>query len=301
MKTFKLPLLPIFLFNQAGPNDYVFVHNGGKLKKEGLGQSAWVFPRTTIAVVPTTQQKQAFEYQLVSKDGQTFAVSGEIIYEINPKLAASKLDFTVDPLSGEPKTDALAEAGESTTNLLRTHFLKFAALRDIKDLNNARHDLEGEIQKVAAELPVAPNGVKIIQVAVARSEPADPKIAAALRAQVAEKLLAEADKALAERQKEAEKNRLEQLLQRADTDLRVETERVKAIEARLANEKTEAAAHAANAKLELQTFAGMTPAELLATAIRTNPNIRTVNIVPEMLIAASAAPKEVEAGAAIAQ
>jgi SPFH domain / Band 7 family len=283
MKAIKLPLIPVFLFNQAGPNDYVF--KGGELAKQGLGLSTWVLPRTTVAVVPTTQLKKAFEYQLVSQDGQGFTVTGEIVFEIDPKIASKKLDFTVDPLSGQPKTDAIVEAGESTANILRPHFLKFAAARDIKALNNARHELEDQIQQVVGGLPASATGIKIIQVAVARSEPADARIAAALRASVAEQLLGEADAALAERQKKAEEYRREQLIQKAETDLQVEKERVKAIEARLENEQKEAKARAENATLELAPFKDMSPALVLANALRTNPNIRTINIVPELLMA----------------
>ncbi len=283
-KTIKIPLLPIQLFALAGPTDRVFAYRGGRLVKQGMGVTAWVFPTTSIAVVPTARQKQAFEFEIYTKDNQGFRVAGEITFEIDPDIAAKCYDFTVDPATGDPKTEAIGEAGENAVNILRPHFLKFAAGKTIEELTGARHELEGQIQAVIAALPAATNGVKIVQVAVAKGEAADNKIGQALRAKVAEELLAQADTATAERQKKAEENRREFLIQQANTNLQVEEKRTAALAARIKNDEAEAKARGEAIRLELEPFTKIQPAVLLAYALQKN-GVGPVTITPDFLAA----------------
>jgi len=266
----RIPILPLHLFVGATPTDEVFVYKGGKLQKQGRGLTTWCGPRTNIAVIPTTQQKKAYQFVLVSSDGQDFTVAGEITYVINPDVAISKYNFAVDTFSGVPITDAIREAGESTVNALRPHFLKFGAGKAIKELNAARHELEQNIQEVVQTMSQTGAAVTIIQVSVAQSSPAT-NIAQALQATVREQLLTEADKALALRQTEAETSRRAQLLQKVETDKLHEAARSGAIDAKLANDKKEAVAFGANELEKLKPFENMSPAMVLAHALRTQP------------------------------
>jgi hypothetical protein len=282
--TIKIPLLPIQLFTLAGPTDRVFAYRGGRLVKQGMGITKWVLPTTSIAVVPTARQKQAFEFEIYTKDNQGFKVAGEITFEIDPELAVKCYDFTVDAATGEHNTEAVREAGENAVNILRPHFLKFAAGKTIEELNGARHELEGQIQAVVAALPAATNGVKIVQVAVAKGGAADVKISLALGAKVAEQLLAQADTATAERQKQAEENRRGLLMQQADTNLKVEEKRTATLAVRIKNEEAEAKARGEAIRLELEPFAKIPPTVLLAYALQKN-GVGPITITPDFLAA----------------
>lgn len=266
----RIPILPLHLFVAAAPTDEVFIYKGGKLKKQGRGVTAWCGPRTNVVVIPTTQQKKAYQFVLVSSDGQDFTVAGEIPYVINPDAAISKYNFAVDSVSGVPVTDAIREAGESTVNELRPHFLKFGAGKAIKELNAARHELEENIQKVVQTMSQRDAAVTTVQVSVAQSSPAT-NIAQALQATVREQLLTEADKALALRQTEAENSRRAQLLQKVETDKLHEAARSGAIDAKLANDKKEAVAFGENEREKLKPFENMSAAMVLAHALRTQP------------------------------
>ena len=96
--------------------------------------------------------------------------------------------------------------------------------------------------------------------------------------------MAQADKATAERQREAEESRRNQLIQQADTVLQVEEKRAKGLEAKIANDQKQATANAEAIRLELAPFKELNPAVLLGYALQKN-GIGPVTITTDMLAA----------------
>ena len=223
----------------------------------------------------------------MSKDGQSFIVTGEFSFKIDRGLAPEHYDFTINPTTNVYDSDPIKLLGESVVNGMRAHFLKFAASLDIKDLNNQRHELETQVSAILAGNPNIILGAQLKGVAITGAAP-DPKIAAALMASVSEKLLSEADEAIAVRAKAAEMNRRSSLLTKVETDKLHEDARKSVIEAKIENERIESEAKKAHALDELAPYVNMSPALVFAHALR-NKNVDNLTITSEFFQALAGA------------
>ncbi len=94
-----------FCFYKAGPTDHAVKFVAGTKRKEGLGAMYLVGPRTTVVVVPTTDQAVTFMFTERTSDGQELAVQGEIHLKLDVEAILKRRDYSVDPKSGNYLSD----------------------------------------------------------------------------------------------------------------------------------------------------------------------------------------------------
>ncbi|MBX3421746.1 MAG: hypothetical protein KF752_09350 [Pirellulaceae bacterium] len=87
-----------FRYLKTPPTTYVIHFSGGKIRREGAGQSFFYFaPFATIVTVPLASVDVPFAFTEVSADFQDVMIQGELTYRIvQPKRVAEVLDYSVD-------------------------------------------------------------------------------------------------------------------------------------------------------------------------------------------------------------
>lgn len=81
-------------FVKAQPNEYLVVGRGGKITSYGQAASAFIWPRSTHVLIPSTQQEAPFEMTQESKDCIPLRFKGIVIYHIaDAEHAARQFNF----------------------------------------------------------------------------------------------------------------------------------------------------------------------------------------------------------------
>lgn len=255
-------------FRGAGATGNVFFLSGGKAVDKGLAYSGFVFPNTTVAVVPTTAQILDFDVDARTSDKQSVTIAGNIKVTFSPAVAISKFDFTVN------KDGAYLSSWEQA---LRAFVVEqvFAPLRkkardlDIKSAIQSHKEFEDEVKAslIAANSPLAALGIKFESSSIAKVEADDGEVEKAIGSKERQEMLTESDKALNERRLKAVENERGVKQYEADTKLELEKKQGELLDEQAKNKEKEATADAKATEIRLAPLKEVEAGKLIGAAI----------------------------------
>jgi len=282
----KLP----FCFYKAPPTDHLVKFVAGQKKAEGVGRWFFVGPRTTLARVSTTDLPVTFVFNELTKDGQDVCVQGEIEVRLDIASILARRDFSIDPDTGDYLSDDPEKVGEEVAHALQTFVRREVIGKDLKTVLAEIADLEKTVLKAVSENPLTFTdlGVKVVKLFITGVKPANPDLRRALEAEARERMLAEADKAIADRRMDAAKSDRSLREYEADTAEKLEKRRKELIEASNANLISQAVAEAEATEKRLAPYNAMDSGMILALGIKeiaTSGRVGQFNLTPDFLTA----------------
>jgi len=211
-------------FIKSQPTVHLMQFRGGRVVREGAGQSFWYFaPSSTLVAVPLASQDRPFILELTTADFQSVVVQGQVTYRIaSPQHVAALMDFSLAAdgerhRSEDPKRlgDRVAMQAEVIVQqAVQALALKQALRASALIARRAREEL-------AAQPEIAALGLEILGVAISGVQPT-PDIARALEAEAREANLKSADDAIYARRMAAVENERAIRQNELDTEIAVE-------------------------------------------------------------------------------
>ncbi|GAA2820004.1 SPFH domain-containing protein [Kribbella solani] len=114
---------------RANPTTHVRHLRNGKLAHEGPGQAFWFRAlNSSLSEVPIDDREQPLLFHGRTADFQDVAVQASVTYRVtDPELAASRLDFGIDPDTGLWRSTPLEQVGGLLTELAQQTALDLLA------------------------------------------------------------------------------------------------------------------------------------------------------------------------------
>jgi hypothetical protein len=276
------------LFRASGATGHVFLLKNGKTRNRGLAYSGFIGPMTTVAVVPTVPQILNFAVDGRTSDKQIVSVSGDLKVTLDPAVAITKFDFTVEPGRGS----YLSPWQESLQGIVVERIL--GPVRDklkgmsVEEAIRSHKDIEEVLKKEIENSSLSEKGVVIDSCSVQEVEAVDDEVGSSIGAKERQTMLVEADKALHDRRiKAAENDRAVQTYE-AQTKLKLEEERGNLLEELGKNKKKEAEDDAAAMEVRLGPLASVDAGKILGASLMEmakGGRIGNLVISPELLAA----------------
>ncbi|MFF9404746.1 SPFH domain-containing protein [Streptomyces anandii] len=187
---------------RSAPTAHIRHHRSGRLVHDGTGLS-FRFRALTAALseVPVDDRELAMTFHARTADFQDVTVQATVTYRIgDPALAATRLDFSIDPDTGVWRGAPLEQLGTLMTEPAQEHALAVLARMP---LSAALVDGVSAVrERVAAGLAAEPRlpatGIEVVAVRVVALRP-EPEVERALRTPAREQIQQEADRATYER------------------------------------------------------------------------------------------------------
>ena len=279
-----------FRFYKAGPADYVVKFVSGKRTAEGKGRWFFIGPRTTIARIPATDLPQSFAFTELTADGQQVIIQGELQVRLKADRILERRDFTVDAATNRYLSNDPDKVGEEVAHALQSRVRREVQDRSLKDALTSSAAIETSVLaavRTGAAI-FADLGVEVVNLFVTGVAPANPDLKKALEAEARERMLAGADKAVAERRQAAAASDRSLKEYEADTTRLLEVQRAALLKERNTNLLAEAEADAEAVRKRLTPYRDIPASTLLALGIReiaTSGRVGQFNITPEILAA----------------
>src|SRR5947207_8476328 len=88
---------------RSTPTRWIRHTSAGKVRREGVSQSFWYRPLTAVlSEVPVNDRELPLLFHARTSDYSDVTVQATVTYRItDPAVAASRLDFSVDPRTGD--------------------------------------------------------------------------------------------------------------------------------------------------------------------------------------------------------
>jgi regulator of protease activity HflC (stomatin/prohibitin superfamily) len=111
------------------PTSWVRHHVGGKVRREGIGLSFWYRPLTAVlSEVPVADRELPLLFHARTSDFADVSVQATVTYRVaDPALAASRLDFSIDPDSGAARARPLEQVATLLAELAQQPALDLLA------------------------------------------------------------------------------------------------------------------------------------------------------------------------------
>jgi regulator of protease activity HflC (stomatin/prohibitin superfamily) len=320
-----IQIYPLVRHLRGTPTGHVRHLRSGKLVHDGTGLSFWFRPLTAVlSEVPVDDRELPLLIHARTADFQNVTVQATVAYRIvDPAIASSRLDFSIDPLSGSWRSNPLEAIAALLTELAQQHTIDLLASLPLLEALNATAAVRDRVQTgLDGDPRLRDTGLAVVGVRVIAVRP-EPEVERALQTPTREGVQQDADKAMferravaVERERAISENELqsqielaireEQLVaQRGQNERRraEETAAASAIEAasKADRERTLAASQAdatrlvgvADAEAEtakLLAYRDVDAQTLLALALRELagqlPEIGTLNLSPDLLTTA---------------
>ncbi|MBV8210198.1 MAG: SPFH domain-containing protein [Burkholderiaceae bacterium] len=221
-------------FVKTQPTVHLMQFRGGKVVREGAGQSFFYYaPTTTLVAVPVASRDRPFILELVTADFQAVTVQGQVTYRVkDPRRTAAMMDFSLGKglkyVSEDPKrlddrvamqVEVIVQRGVQGLDL-KTALRSAAAIA---------HACEGEL---ARQAEIAALGLEILGVSIIAIKPT-PDIGRALEAEAREANLKGADDAIYKRRMSSVENERSIRQNELDTDIAVEQKKRQIREAQM--------------------------------------------------------------------
>jgi regulator of protease activity HflC (stomatin/prohibitin superfamily) len=270
-----------FRYLKSRPTDYVILYSGGRLRRQGVGLSGFVYmPFATAAAVPTDARDEIFAVEAMTADYQTITIQGLISFRIkDAAVAAQRQDFSINLASGAHTSEPMKQIVERLRAIAQTA-CRDALVRSTLDaaLNKSDELAQVIMRGIAEDKRLAGDGIGVDRVLVLALKPT-PEIKKALEANLREQLLRQADAAMFERRRAVtadehdlklrEEASKRELAERAlANEQALETERRKVAEANAETKKVEATAEAEAARIRLKPWVEIAPSHIYAMAFR---------------------------------
>lgn len=187
----------------GSPTDYVVHLRRGEVAHQGVGQSFWFRPTTSVlSEVPVTDQELPVLFHAITRDQQDVTVQANITFRFaDPVLASQRLDFGIFPVAGESGKGG----GREQVDVIVGQLAQSLAV-DVVATLELTAALETGVARVREALTaglgddtrLSSTGVEVLGVRVLAVRP-EADVEKALQTPVRERLQAEADRATYER------------------------------------------------------------------------------------------------------
>src|SRR3954469_13588053 len=174
----------------------------GKVRHAGTGLSFWFRPLSAVlSEVPVADRELPLLFHARTSDFQDVAVQATVTYRLaDPALAASRLDFSIDPTRGGWRSTPLDQVAGLLTETVQQHSLALLAAMPLTEaLVTGQENLHTTVgAAVTADARLAETGIAVVALGVVAVRP-EPEVEKALRTPAREQVQQEADRATYER------------------------------------------------------------------------------------------------------
>jgi regulator of protease activity HflC (stomatin/prohibitin superfamily) len=194
---------------RSDPTAFVLQLRAGRVKRSGAGVSFWFRPSTAaLAEVPMDDREQALMFQARTSDFQLVSVQATVTYRVSdPVVAATRIDFGIDPRTGQWNARPLERLGGLLTELAQQPALEYLAGLPLADALG--HGIGPVRQRVAEQLAddqrLVERGLSVTDVRIVAIR-AEADLERALQTPTREQVQQEADRATFERRAVAVEN-----------------------------------------------------------------------------------------------
>lgn len=304
-----------FLFGKhlrATPTNHIVHSRRGRVVHSGAGISFTFFPlNAAISEVPTAEAELSVLFGARTLDFQEVSVQATVTYRFaDAQIAASRIDFAIDPYQGAWLGKPLEQVGTRTTELAQQYAVEHISSVRLVDLLGAGIPAVRDVTSTGliADARLAETSITVIGVRIVSIRP-QADLERALEVPVREQVQQDADKATferralaVERERAIAENELQSKIELAKREeLLVAREGANArkrateeaarerIETEVRAESTRALglASADAEKAHLAAYKGVDPAVLTAVSVQSIaehlPAIGTLNLTPDVL------------------
>jgi len=191
---------------RSQPTAYIRHQRKGKVVREGAGLAFWFRPLTAaLSEVPVDDREQPLLFHGRTVDFQDVTVQATVTYRVvNPAVAATRIDFGIDPEAGRWTANPLDQLGGLLTELAQQHALDLLAHMPLRQalaegLTTVRQRID---EGLAGDVRLAETGIGILDVRVVALR-AEPEVERALQTPTREAVQQDADRATYERRADA--------------------------------------------------------------------------------------------------
>lgn len=178
----------------------------GKVVHEGAGVAFWYRPlAAALSEIPVDDREQPLQFHGRTLDFQDVTVQANVTYRVvDPALAATRIDFGIDPDRGTWRTTPLEQIGGLLTELAQQHALDLLAGMPLtRALAEGMTAVRERISEgLDADQRLAETGLGVVDVRVVAVR-AEPEVERALQTTTREQIQQEADRATYERRANA--------------------------------------------------------------------------------------------------
>ena len=305
---------------KAIPNTYIFRYSSGKLVSEGPGISFFYFaPVTTIVSVPMGSVTVPFIFNEVTRDFQSLAAQGQMIYRIaDPRKASALLDYTLKKDGITYASDDPETLSENLIGVVQVIAREIIGRYSLKEALTASAEIGKQMfDEMQTSKTIGMIGVEILSIGLQSLSPS-PETTRALEAEAREALQRDSDEAIYSRRNSAvEQERIikenelrteiaveEKKRQIRETkmaaEIAIEEQRTQLVQQRIENDRKEADSRAYALEATLKPIRGMDwrvlmaaqegridPKVMIALAFRemaeNASKIGEINVTPDLL------------------
>jgi hypothetical protein len=195
-------------FIKSQPTVHLMQFRGGKLVRQGAGQSFYYFaPTSTLVAVPVASQDRPFILELVTADFQSVTVQGQVTYRIgDPARTAAMMDFSLGKDGQHYVSEDPTRLGDRVAMQVEVIVQQAVQALNLKQALCASATIARKAQaELASQAEIAALGLEILGVSIIAVKPT-PDIARALEAESRESNLKAADEAIYKRRMSAVEN-----------------------------------------------------------------------------------------------
>ena len=211
-------------FIKSQPTVHLLQFRGGRVVREGAGQSFFYYaPTTTLVAVPVASQDRPFILELVTADFQSVTVQGQVTYRVgDPRRTATLMDFSLGKDGHSYVSEDPQRLGDRVAMQVEVIVQQAVQALDLKQALRAPALIARTAQKeLAAQPEIQALGLDVLGVSIIAVKPT-PDIARALEAESRESNLKAADDAVYSRRMSAVEKERSIRENELDTDIAVE-------------------------------------------------------------------------------
>lgn len=183
---------------RGAPTSWVRHHVKGKVRHEGIGQSFYYRPLTAVlSEVPVDDRELPLLFHARTADFADVTVQATVTYRISaPDVAASRLDFSVDPQAGSWRGQPLDQVATLLAELAQQPALDLLARLTLTDALTAgiAPVREAVAEALSGDPRLTDTGVSVVSARVVAIRP-EPDLERALQTPTREAVQQEADRA----------------------------------------------------------------------------------------------------------
>jgi regulator of protease activity HflC (stomatin/prohibitin superfamily) len=246
---------------RGAPTAHIRHHRAGTLVHDGTGLSFWFRSLTAaLSEVPVDDRELAMTFHARTSDFQDVSVQATVTYRISdPALAATRLDFSIDPDTGVWRGAPLEQLGTLLTETAQQHALAVLARTPLSAalVDGVTAVREAVAAGLGAEPRLPATGIEVVAVRVMALRP-EPEVERALRTPAREQIQQEADRATYERRAVAVERERAIAENELDSQIELARREEQLVDQRGTNARREAEEHAAADAVRAQAEAART-------------------------------------------
>ncbi len=260
----------MFAYFKSEPTDYVLGYRNGRIFRQGAGRSFWYWQRSTsIVLVPTATSDALFVLNETTGNFQAVTLQGQITYRIiAPATIVALLNFTIDPLTKQYRSEDPAKLQQRIVNLVQAHTRNELGKLSLEDALRGAEQLAGSVfTRIREDSTFAAMGIECISLFYTAIK-ATPEMTKALEAEYRETLQKRADQAIYSRRADAVEQERKIKQNELSTSVDLEQRRQELVELEGANARARATFAAEATRIGLDPLRELEPRLVLALAMR---------------------------------